>query len=156
MKTSEIHFILFHYLPSFFFPPSNCGGIIWNGNFVLFHYFPFHFDPFYSIPSLSINLNKTLFKGKYTFIILAHFRDKNTYEEYFQRRNYDMHTDMLMRWYCHKNKKSSKNHEVVYITGIDLIHCLTHSRIRYNINHEYVLYTIAILSHHLIHEMKEI
>ena len=68
---------------------------------ILFQYVPFHFDSFYSIPSLSINLNKTLFKGKYTFIIFARFRDKHTYGEYFQREKLWYAYGHVTAWYCH-------------------------------------------------------
>ena len=56
----------------------------------------------------------------------------------------------LSRW--NSNKKPQKQK----ITCINLIHCLADRGIRYNVNHQNVLYAVFISSHHLIHDFSKI
>lgn len=39
-------------------------------------------------------------------------------------------------------------------TCINLIHSLAHSRVRYYVNHQNMLYAVSICLHHLIHQVK--
>ena len=86
---------------------------------------------------LTCYLSRKLFrKSSSLFFIISNIYSKN-----WQQKN-------LSRW--NSNKKTQKQK----ITCINLIHCLADRGIRYNVNHQNVLYAISISSHHLIKLMK--